>query len=517
MKTFNEYQPNSSTHEGEVAAVAQGWVRLTGLSDASLNEIVIFENNALGYIISLHQDALDCILLTPTPVTRGMKVRLSGKQPEIPLSPDMLGSVVTPLGESLTHTLSAKTTLPIFHTVAGLSSRSRIHRACFTGVKIVDLLLPLGKGQRELVIGDRKTGKTNFLLQAMRFQMEDGAIGIYAGIGKKKTDIKKVQAFFKAHNLDDRSLIVATSSDDPAGLIYLTPYTAMTIAEYFRDLGKDVILILDDLTTHARFYREISLIANRFPGRNSYPSDIFSVHAKLLERAGNFKRNGSSDVSITCLPVVETLQGDLAGYIQTNIMSMTDGHLLFDEELFAKNHRPAINPFLSVTRVGRQTQDDLQREVTNTVLTFLGKVEKLQSYTHFGAELKEDVRENLLKGEALTLFFNQERERSIDQYLSLFSFAQVWQRSWTDASDVPAFLDTLYNAYMTSAPFQAEVYRIVSESISLQDLIEQSKKIMEEHKVEIPPSQPTTSTQSSLSAEKQDDGQNGEEEEKETT
>lgn len=483
MRTFEDYPTRSTREEGTVVSVAQGWVKLTGLEDASMHEVVIFENNALGYIISMHEGSIDCIVFSNTPLTRGMLVRLTGRKPEIPLSTEMLGAVITPLGESLTQPFREDTTLPLFRTADGLPSRSRIHRACFTGVKIVDLLLPLGKGQRELIIGDRKTGKTNFLLQTMRFQMEDGAIGIYAGIGKKKTDIKKVQAFFKSHNLANQSVIVATSSDDPAGLIYLTPYTAMTIAEYFRDLGKDVILILDDLTTHARFYREISLIANRFPGRNSYPSDIFSVHASLLERAGNFKREGGSDVSITCLPVVETLQGDIAGYIQTNVMSMTDGHLLFDGDLFAKNRRPAINPFLSVTRVGRQTQDDLQHEITNTVLTFLDKVEKLQSYTHFGAELHTEVRDNLLKGEALITFFNQAQERLIDQYLALFSFGQVWQKSWTDVTEIPVFLDKLYTTYTTNAPFQAEVYRIVSESTSLKDLSERSKEIMKQDQI----------------------------------
>jgi F-type H+-transporting ATPase subunit alpha len=461
MKTFDQYQPLSTGFEGHVTAVAQGWVRLSGLEDATMHELVIFENNVLGYIISMHEDSLDCIVLSNNPLTRGMQVRLTGRKPEISLSQEITGKIVTPLGESLTTSFADETTLPIFHTPAGLPFRSRIHRACFTGVKMVDLLLPLGKGQRELVIGDRKTGKTNFLLQSMRFQMEDGAIGIYAAIGKKKTDIKKVEAFFASHGLHKNVIIVASSSDDPAGMIYLTPYTAMTIAEYFRDLGKDVILILDDLTTHAKFYREISLIANRFPGRNSYPSDIFSVHANLLERAGNFKHHDGSDVSITCLPVAETLQGDISGYIQTNIMSMTDGHLLFDEDLFAKNRRPAINPFLSVTRVGRQTQDALQREITNIVLTFLDKVEKLEGYTHFGAELHEETRAMLRKGQALITFFSQERETSIDQYLSLFSFAQVWNKDWNDLSEISQFLTDVTASYNTSAPFQAEVYRFL--------------------------------------------------------
>lgn len=477
MYLFSDYA-KSSTTLGRVTAIAQGWARLEGLRDASINEIVIFENNAVGQIISLHEDSIDCSLLSQTSLQKDMEVVLTGKQPSVFLSPEILGQTVNPLGESMESSYKGEREFPLFHLASGLPSRSRIHRACFTGVKIVDLLIPLGKGQRELIIGDRKTGKTNFLLQAMRFQMEDGAIGIYAGIGKKKTDIKKVQAFFQKHNLAKKSVIIATSSDDPAGLIYLTPYTAMSVAEYFRDLGKDVFLILDDLTTHARFYREISLIANRFPGRNSYPSDMFSVHASLLERAGNFKTSSGSDVSITCLPVVETLLGDISGYIQTNIMSMTDGHLFFDEDLFAKNIRPAVNPFLSVTRVGKQTQDSLQQEITNTVLTFLGGVEKLKSYTHFGAELHEETRQNLRKGEAVDAFFKQTAEELSDQYISLFSFCQIWKKSWANTSDVSSFLAKLHHEYTTNQSFQAIVYQAVSESESLVELEKRSEEAM---------------------------------------
>lgn len=476
MKLFSDYA--KQTQLGTVSAVAHGWVQLTGLESVSINEIVIFENDVLGQITTLGDGTVDCLVFSNQSLKPGMQVARTDEQPSVIVNPHILGTVVNGLGVSETAPLQHGKAYPIFHTPPGLPTRAKIHRAFFTGVKIIDLLLPLGKGQRELIIGDRKTGKTNFLLETMRFQMNDGAVGIYAGIGKKKTDIKKVQEFFAHHKLQNESVIVASSSDDPAGMIFATPYTAMAIAEYFRDLGKDVILILDDLTTHAKFYRESSLIANRFPGRNAYPSDIFSVHAKLLERAGNFKTSDNLDVSITCLPVVETLQGDLSGYIQTNVMSMTDGHLLFDGDLFAKNRRPAINPFLSVTRVGKQTQDTLQREITTEALTFLATSERLQSFTHFGAELHDDAREKLLKGEALITFFNQNSEELVDQYLSIFMFAVIWSKQWPDISLIPPHLKTIQEKYETDAHFQEQIYTVVSESESIAELTKQTTEIL---------------------------------------
>ena len=239
-------------------------------------------------------------------------------------------------------------------------------RPMFTGMTLVDLMIPLGRGQRELVLGDRKTGKTQFLLQAALAQASVGTVCVYACIGKKKAEILRVKEFFAKEGILDKTVIVASSSQDSTGEIFTCPYTAMAVAEFFRDRGQDTLVLLDDMTTHAKFYREMSLLLRKFPGRDSYPGDIFHIHSKLLERSGNFviKKDGNEmDVAITCLPAAETIQGDLTGYIQTNLMSMTDGHIYFDNELFFKGRRPAINPFISVTRVGYQTQTSLRKEM----------------------------------------------------------------------------------------------------------------------------------------------------------
>jgi F-type H+-transporting ATPase subunit alpha len=462
---------------GVITQVASSWVKCDGLTGATLDEMVIFENHSYGQVIALHKDSVDCIAFSDTPILPGTTVTRAGKQAETPVGTQLLGMTIDPFGNSMTDTpIEVMETRPLHSLAPGIIKRKRIHHALFTGTKTVDLLLPLGKGQRELVIGDRKTGKTQFLLQTLLFQVKAGSIGIYVGIGKKKADIKKVQDFLKANGIENKCVIIASSSDDPTGVIYLTPYTGMTIAEYFRDQEKEVLLILDDLSTHARFYREIALITNRFPGKNAYPSDIFSVHARLLERAGNFVTDRDGEASITCLPVVETLQGDLSGYIETNIMSMTDGHLFFDSDLFTQGRRPAINPFLSVTRVGRQTQDTLQREISSEVITFLTNLQKVQSYTHFGAELSQEVKNTLQKGEQLLAFFQQTDGHIIDQYLQIYTFGVMWEKLWPDVNSMLEEVTAIEKKYQADMKFQEYVYDLVNESESLKELTEKIKK-----------------------------------------
>jgi F-type H+-transporting ATPase subunit alpha len=269
------------------------------------------------------------------------------------------------------------------------------------------MLIPLGRGQRELIIGDRKTGKTSILMTVIKNQVSDLVIPIYAAIAKKKSDIKRLQEFFIQEGIMDKVIIVATSSYDSPSLIYQTPYAAMAIAEHFRDQGIHTLLVLDDLSTHAKFYRELSLLAKRFPGRDSYPGDIFYVHSKLLERGGNFKHPKVGDVSITCLPVIEIVEGDLTGYVSTNVMGITDGHLYLDSNIYFQGLRPAVNIPLSVTRVGRQTLNKLTREMNKTLTAFLAQYEKMQNLSHFGQELTEDVKRDLRIGELIYKFFNQ--------------------------------------------------------------------------------------------------------------
>lgn len=427
MKDF-KYYLDSISEIGFVEKASSAIVHVSGLPKIKTDEIVIFEGGKIGIALSFTPEIVEMLVFSKDPIRHGTKVVRTNEFLKVPVGPELFGRIIDPLGNPLTAMDAYKKPLAsrgINAAAGGILTRKTITRQLETGVPIVDLVMPLGFGQRELIIGDRKTGKTNFLLQAILAQVKQNHICIYAAIGKKMLDIKDAEEFFKKQGIKDKVIVVATGFDDPIGLSFLVPFSAMTISEYFRDAGYDVLIVFDDLTTHAKFYREISLLGKRFPGRNSYPGDIFYTHAKLLERAGNFI-TPLGEKAITCLPVVETVQGDLSGYIQTNIMSMTDGHLYFDSDLFAKGRRPAINPFLSVTRVGRQTQSTLKRDINREILSFLTISEKMQNFTHFGAELTESTKVTLAVGEKVIQFLDQGQSTTMPINLQILLFSMLW-------------------------------------------------------------------------------------------
>lgn len=468
---------------GEIGFVEQSvgsLLYVSGLPTAHPREIVMFENGEIGQILALTKESAQVLLLGHSRAQVGSKVVRTGKYLEVPVSNDLLGKTIDPLGNIRSQTAATPnkksqevTYKNIEMRPPSISSRKVIESQLETGVAIVDLVIPLGKGQRELVIGDRKTGKSEFLLQTILTQAQRGTVCIYAMIGQKQMDILKLDDYFTKKGIRNNSIIVASSSSEPAGLIFLTPYTAMTIAEYFRDQGLDVLLILDDMTTHARTYREISLLAKRFPGRGSYPGDIFNIHAKLIERAGNFTKG-----SITCLPVAESVLGDLSGYIQTNLMSMTDGHIFFDIELYNQGKRPAVNPFLSVTRVGHQTQSVLQRDLSGVVSNFLVAYEKMKQFMHFGAEVGESSRSTLALGQRVDAFLNQGTEITLSVDLNMFILALVWSGVWNDV-DIPTMnAQTLkiIELYSRDQEYKKKIAQIISSSNQFMDLITAIKR-----------------------------------------
>ena len=434
--SFSDYL-KSIGEIGFVEEATASLAHISGLPNASQNEVVLFETGEQGQIISLHRDTVEVMVFTKYPVKVGTRVVRTNTELSIPVGKELLGLLIDPFGnpvDKLKPFTKPSDTRPAQTTPKGIYERKVITKALETGVTVVDMLVPIGVGQRELVIGDRKTGKTNFLMQTMLHQARLGTICIYAAIGKKMLDIKKVEEFAIDNDIIQSTIIVAAGSEDPASVIYMTPYSAMAMAEYFRDQGNNVLLILDDLINHAKFYREISLLGKRFPGRNAYPADIFYAHARLLERAGNFlHQNGES--AITCLPVAETIQGDLSGYIQTNLMSMTDGHIYFDIDYFGKGRRPAINPFLSVTRVGRQTQTNLKQTVSREISSFLTLREKMENFAHFGAEINAGIAQMLKTGERIVAYFDQSAKEVIPVNVQLFTFTLLWSGKWEGKSD----------------------------------------------------------------------------------
>lgn len=465
---------------GYVEELVHSVCYVSGLPHVHPKEVVVFENNALGEILSLTSEYAEVLLLTSTNVKVGFGVARTDELVKIGVGTDVLGKAIDPLGKSFNpgEEISYESQKFIDSEPPRLMEREEVKKPLETGVGIVDMVVPLAKGQRELVIGDRKTGKSQFILQTILYQAQKGTICIYAVIGQRHLEIGRLREFFKEKGILGNTIIVATSSSDPAGLIFLTPYTATTLAEYFRDKGMDVLLILDDLTTHARYYREISLLARRFPGRSSYPGDIFYVHSRLMERAGNFKKG-----SITCLPSAESILGDLSGYIQTNIMAMTDGHVFFDIELYNQGQRPAVNPFLSVTRVGHQAQTPLKRDVSRELSSFLVQHDKMREFMHFGAEVGENVRKILDKGEKLSVLFDQPSVSIIPINLNILLIGALWAGVWNDVKKevVAEAAQKLLGNYQANEAYRKNIDQLVESCDHFSDLVNalrQNEKIL---------------------------------------
>lgn len=452
---------------GYVTGLFHSIVVVDGLPGAHVNEIVVFKNGAIGHVFSLFPEKVEILILKPAEIAVGDSLVRTGKSLEIILSDNILGKTIGPLGE-FTDKISQNSgkAYSIDKKPLGIIGRKPVDKFFETGVSMVDLIVPLGKGQRELVIGDRKTGKTEFLLQSAISHAKNGGVVVYCIIGQKQSDILTRANFFKNRGISGQAVVVATDAEDPPGLIFMTPYTACTVAEYFADKGLDVLLILDDMTSHARYYREISLLSRRFPGKDSYPGDIFYVQAKIIERAGNFSKG-----SITCLPVAESVAGDLSGFIQTNLMAMTDGHLYFDSDLYNQGKRPSINSSLSVTRVGHQTQLPLMRDISRVLSNFIVSYEKMKQYKHFGAEAGEIVKDVLDIGNKLDDFLNQPDYKIIPINLNVLIVGSIWANV-VDHID----FNKMFDMYIGDIEYKKKIDKLVADSGNFDMLVRSIKE-----------------------------------------
>jgi len=429
MDTFQQNLKKTGEY-GVVFKVSHPIVFIEGLPSVKSNEVLLFESGQKGEAFAVERGKVEARIFSHEPIVVGTKVTRTDQLLSIPVGRELLGQSINPLGDPIDPNVNytkPTETREMHVQPSGISQRVKITKPLLTGTTLIDLMIPLGMGQRELVIGDRKTGKTSILMTTIKKQVYEGVIAIYAGIGKKKSDIKKIQEFFMMEKVINNMVIVATSSYDSPSLIYQTPYAAMSVAEYFRDQGIHTLLILDDLSTHAKFYRELSLLARRFPGRDSYPGDIFYTHSRLLERAGNFKHPKYKEVSISCMPVVEIVEGDFTGYISTNLMGITDGHIYLDSNIYFEGMRPAVNIPLSVTRVGRQTLDKLSREVNKELTSFLVEYNRLQTISHFGQELTDTVKKKLMQGELINAFFKQPYQLTVPRMVQLIIISMIMQ------------------------------------------------------------------------------------------
>jgi F-type H+-transporting ATPase subunit alpha len=385
---------------GTVMEVFDGIAKVSGLSDIKSSEMVTFPNGETGVALNLEEDAVGVIILGDfSKIKEGDEVKATGKILEIPVSDSLLGRVVDALGVSIDGkgAIKATKTYPIEKVAPGVVTRLSVDQPVATGIKAIDAIIPVGRGQRELIIGDRQTGKTALAIDAILNQKGQNMICVYVSIGQKDSKLRKIGARLEAGGAMAYTVIVSAGASDPASMSYIAPYAGVSIAEYFMDQGKDVLIIYDDLSKHAVAYREISLLLRRPPGREAYPGDVFYLHSRLLERAcrRNAKYGGGS---ITAFPIIETQAGDISAYIPTNVISITDGQIFLETDLFYKGIRPAVNVGSSVSRVGSSAQIKAMKKVAGTLKLDLAQFRELEAFSQFGSDLDESTKKQLERG-----------------------------------------------------------------------------------------------------------------------
>jgi F-type H+-transporting ATPase subunit alpha len=411
LKTrVEDYKPAQTSEEGGVViASADGIVQVEGMDRAVYGEIVTFENGAKGMVESVEPGRLGIMLFDGADsVGVGTLVTRSGKRAGIPVGEKFLGRVIDPLGEPIDGKgpIEAEGYNPIEKQAPGILERQSVDTPLHTGILAIDSMFPIGRGQRELIIGDRQTGKTSIATDAILNQKDTGVLCIYVAIGQKASSIARVAEDLKKHGAMSYTTIVAATASDSAPLQYIAPYAGTALAEYFMDKGKSVLIVYDDLSKHAVAYRAISLLLRRSPGREAYPGDVFYLHSRLLERSCRM-RDDLGGGSITALPIVETQAGDVSAYIPTNVISITDGQIFLESALFNAGNRPAVNVGLSVSRVGGAAQTKAMKKANSNLRIELAQYKDMESFAQFSSDLDAETRRQLEHGKALTEMLKQ--------------------------------------------------------------------------------------------------------------
>ncbi len=385
---------------GHVVEIFDGIARVSGLSDLKASEMVTFASGATGVALNLEEDTVGIIVLGDfSNIHEGEEVKATGNILSVPVSDAQIGRVLNALGEPIDGKGTIKTDKrnPIEKVAPGVITRLSVDQPVQTGIKAIDALIPIGRGQRELIIGDRQTGKTAIAIDTILNQKGQNMICVYVSIGQKDSKLRKLQTRLEEGGAMDYTIMVSAGASEPASLAYIAPYTGVSIAEYFMDQGKDVLIIYDDLSKHAVAYREISLLLRRPPGREAYPGDVFYLHSRLLERACRRNKEYGGG-SITALPIIETQAGDVSAYIPTNVISITDGQIFLETDLFYKGIRPAVNVGLSVSRVGATAQIKAMKKVAGKIKLELAQYRELEAFAQFGSDLDEGTKKQLERG-----------------------------------------------------------------------------------------------------------------------
>ena len=401
---------------GTVVTVGDGIVRIHGLEKCMLNELLEFENGVQCMAMNLEQDFVGAVMLgSDEDIKEGSTVKRTGSIVSVPVGEELLGRVVNSLGQPIDGkgAILAKETRPIEKIASGIITRKPVTVPLQTGIKAIDSMIPIGRGQRELIIGDRQTGKTAIAIDTIINQKGKDVICIYVAIGQKNSTVAGVVEQLRAGGALDYSIVVSATASELAPLQYIAPYSGCTMGEYFMEKGKDVLVVYDDLSKHAVAYRTPSLLLKRPPGREAYPGDVFYLHSRLLERAARLNENYGGG-SLTALPIIETQAGDVSAYIPTNVISITDGQIYLESELFNAGVRPAVNPGISVSRVGGNAQIKAMKKVAGTLKLDYSQYRELQSFAQFGSDLDKDTKDRLAKGERIVEVLKQDQNSPLE-------------------------------------------------------------------------------------------------------
>lgn len=414
------YRPHIHVFQlGRVITVSDGICWMDGLADIMYGEVVEFECGERGMVLDIQQNRIGCVIFGDfAHIESGTPVRRVGRIASVPVGNALLGRVVDALGNPIDAEgyLPYDEVRPIEFKAPSILDRAPVNKPLHTGIKAIDALVPIGKGQRELIIGDRQTGKTAIAVDTIINQKGKDTICIYVAIGQKETLVAEIKEKLKSHGALDYTIIVAEPASSSAALQYIAPFSATAIAEHFMYSGKDVLIIYDDLSKHAVAYRELSLLLHRPSGREAYPGDIFYLHSRLLERAAHLSKDLGGG-SITALPIIETLAGDISAYIPTNVISITDGQIFLDSELFNEGQRPAVNVGLSVSRVGGAAQNPVMKKISSSLRTRLAQYRELAEFMQFGSDIDDATKATLASGRLLTEALKQNRYNTVPDYL----------------------------------------------------------------------------------------------------
>jgi F-type H+-transporting ATPase subunit alpha len=440
-------------NEGIIVSVSDGIVRIHGMGDVMYGEVIEFENGTKGMALNLEQDSVGAVVLGDyLGLVEGQKAVCTGKVLEVPVGEGLLGRVVNTLGTPIDGKgeIKAQGTSPVEVVAPGVIARQSVDQPVQIGLKAVDAMVPIGRGQRELIIGDRQTGKTAVAIDAIINQKGTGIKCIYVAIGQKQSTVANVVRKLEEHGAMEHTIVVSATAADPAPMQYLSAYSGCAMGEYFRDRGEDALIVYDDLSKQAVAYRQVSLLLKRPPGREAYPGDVFYLHSRLLERAARVNAEYVEQVtggevkgktgSLTALPIIETLAGDVSAFVPTNVISITDGQIYLETELFNSGVRPAINPGLSVSRVGGSAQTKIMKKLAGGVRTALAQYRELAAFSQFASDLDDATKQQLANGKAFTELLKQKQYAPMSvaqQALSLYAA----DRGYMADVDVEKILD----------------------------------------------------------------------------